>query len=351
MSVEWDAQLRMIGESAAVFSAAQGGVAHARRVHGGAPVWDASLWKAIAELGWLGIAVSEARGGLALGAPAAAVVAEQAGRALMMAPIGMGMASAQVLADGPGGGDETLPALLAGDACVALADAAAQADDTVTAALIPDGDAAGQWLLAVGEGSVFGVRCVHRGSPGVRHSTRVAVDGSRLVDVAVEHGAWADAPLVLSGASGEAAWQRGVQLGWLADAAYLCGLMDAALQLALGYMRLRRQFGVPIGSFQALQHRATACHVDVTATRALLHESARAFGTPNEAWAAAASAHRAAEAALRVTKEVVQFHGAVGFADEHDAGLYLRRAMTVGARFGSRAGTCLRRGRIVRGDP
>ncbi|MGK6305770.1 acyl-CoA dehydrogenase family protein [Variovorax sp. DT-64] len=132
--------------------------------------------------------------------------------------------------------------------------------------------------------------------------------------------------------AGEAAWKQGRNLQRLGDAAYLCGLMDAALQLALDYMRLRRQFGVPIGSFQALQHRASAAHVDASATRALVHEAARAFGSVRETWAAAASVHRAAAAALRVAKEVVQFHGAVGFADEHDAGLYLRRAMTVGAR-------------------
>lgn len=131
---------------------------------------------------------------------------------------------------------------------------------------------------------------------------------------------------------------------WLGDAAYLCGLMDGALRLALDYLRLRRQFGVPIGSFQALQHRAADFHVDVTATRALVREAARAFGTSRGAWAAAAAVQRAGAAALRVSQEVVQFHGAIGFADEHDAGLYLRRAMTIVPRHSNEALVAMQRG-------
>lgn len=321
MSAEHDAQLHMIGESAADFAARHRGVAHE----------GAAAWKSIAGLGWFGIAVPESHGGLALGAPAVAVVAEPAGHTLMRAPIGMGMAAAQVLA-GAQGGDDVLAALLAGDACIALAPATAVTGGTLLATLVSDGDAAAQWLVAVGEGAGFSARLLRVGEPGVVRDDRAAVDGSRLADLRIDHAAWADALRLLSGADGEATWRRGVQLGWLSDAAYLCGLMDAALKLALDHLRLRRQFGVPIGSFQALQHRAVACHVDVTATRALVHEAARAFGTPRQAWAAAAAVHRAGEAALRVTLEVVQFHGAIGFADEHDAGRYLRRAMTLGAR-------------------
>ncbi|MGO4331106.1 acyl-CoA dehydrogenase family protein [Cupriavidus sp. 2TAF22] len=332
MNAEHAAQLRMIGESAAGFAATHGGTARARQVHEGGAALEAATWKAIAGLGWLGIAVPEANGGLALDAPAAAVVAEEAGRALMTPPLTMGMAAAFLLAKGQGAAEEALQTLMMGAGHVAFAAAAVGTDATVRAPLVPDGDAANQWLVALGEGRDFEVRLLRRGLPGIVCNTRAAVDGSRLADLSIDHAAWSDAPRVLSGSVGQAAWQSGRHLLWLGDAAYLCGLMDAALRLALDYLCLRRQFGVPIGSFQALQHRATACYVDLKATRALVHESARAFGGGREAWAAAASVHRAAAAALRVTKEVVQFHGAIGFADEHDAGLYLRRALTVGAR-------------------
>ncbi|MGK6305769.1 acyl-CoA dehydrogenase family protein [Variovorax sp. DT-64] len=198
MSAEHIAQLRMIGESAAAFAAAHGGSARARRVHEGASAWDAATWKAIAGLGWTGIAVPEHKDGLGLGAPALAVVSEQAGRALMTAPLTMGIAAACVLAHGASPAGEALGALLAGDAHVVLAEGiAADGDGTVHASLVPEGEAASAWLVATGEGEAFGARVVHVDAPGAVRSDRAAVDGSRLAGAAIEHSVWVDAPRVL----------------------------------------------------------------------------------------------------------------------------------------------------------
>ncbi|MFC4276191.1 acyl-CoA dehydrogenase family protein [Achromobacter aloeverae] len=333
MSDTYAAQLRMIGASAADFAMREGGPAVARAVHEGRAACERAAWKRIADLGWFGIAVAEAHGGLGLFAPAAAVVAQEAGRALMMPPVTLGMAACAVLA-AAGDGQATLETAMAGDALVAMArvvPAAPAGEERQDAMLVPDTGAATHFLLGKGTGAAFEARLVARGAPDTECASRIAVDGSALTDVRVGASAWRNAALMLRGEPGWRAWRQGMNLLWLLDAAYLCGLTEAALDLALEYMRLRRQFGVPIGSFQALQHRAATCHVDSRASRALVHEAARAWGGRREAWAAAAARHRAAASALRVTKEVIQFHGAIGFADEHDAGLYLRRAMTVGA--------------------
>jgi alkylation response protein AidB-like acyl-CoA dehydrogenase len=334
MNTEYTEQLLMIGESAALFAASQAGPAAARAVHEGGRAWDMTAWRGIADLGWFGIAVDEAQGGLALSAPAAVVVAEEAGRALMMPPVAMGMAAASILAHGGDAARSALTDALAGDVLVAFAPVAAVEGAGCVAALVPDGGAATHWLLGAGMDSAFEARLVRKDAPGTRCETRLAVDGSALADIHVETSAWRNAPVMLGGVAGMQAWRRGRHLLWLLDAAYLSGLTEESLKLALDYMRLRRQFGAPIGSFQALQHRAAMCHVDSKASRALVHEAARAWGDVREGWAAAAAQHRAAASALRVTKEVIQFHGAIGFADEHDAGLYLRRAMTVSARHG-----------------
>lgn len=334
MNMEYAAQLRMIGESAAHFAANQGGTAAARAVHDGGMPWDMTAWKSIGDLGWFGIAVEEARGGLGLFAPAAVVVAQEAGRALMMPPVTMGMAAAAVLAHGRDGAQSVLVDVLAGDELVALAPVTAAEDGACGATLVPDAGTATHWLLATGAGTSFEARLVRNGMPGTQYESRAAVDGTGLVDIRVGAAAWRDAPVMLDGEHGLSAWRQGAHLRWLLDAAYLSGLTEAALELALEYMLLRRQFGVPIGSFQALQHRAAMCHVDSKASRALVHEAARAWGGARQGWAAAAAQHRAAACALRITKEVIQFHGAIGFAHEHDAGLYLKRAMTVGARHG-----------------
>ena len=110
MNAEQSAPLRMIAQSAADAAASLGGPARARRVHAGAAAWEPASWKAIAELGWPAIAVPESAGGLQLGAPALCVVAEEAGRALLMPPLTMGMAAAAVLA---GAGEAAAPTLRA----------------------------------------------------------------------------------------------------------------------------------------------------------------------------------------------------------------------------------------------
>ena len=328
-------QLRLIAESAAGYVARNGGAARARQLRDNGGDFDAEGWRGIAGMGWLGIAVPESAGGLELGPAAACVIAEEAGRGLMMAPLTMGIAAANLLsrsADQAAG--EALHSLLDGKQHVALAvaNAPGRAGQPVQAAHIPDGPAARHLVIGVGRGAKFEARLIAHDAAGVTSTAEVCVDGSRLATVSVEPTAWVAAPVLVAGSDGHESWGHALNLFSLGDAAYLCGLMDSVLKLSLDYLRLRRQFGVPIGSFQALQHRAASCHIDTAATRALVFEATRAFGAPRERWAAAASASRAAAAALRVMKEVVQFHGAIGFADEHDAGLYLRRAMVIGAR-------------------
>lgn len=347
MIEEHDQQLRMVAQSAADFAQATGGASHARKVSDGAPVWNLEDWRAMVELGWLGIAVSEEAGGLGLDATAISAVAAECGRALLMPPIAAALAGAYLLAEVSGKSPDAARAfesLMNGDECVAFAEAQdAPAGDHVRITLVADGDSAKWWLVARGEGPGFEVRLIRADQRELRLSARMAVDGSHLANALVERVIWDQSALLLDGEAGYAVWLGARSLLWIAEAAYLAGLTDSALRLAVEYMSVRKQFGVPIGSFQALQHRAADCYVDVKASGALVNEAARAWKTPQGVWAAAAAIHRAAETSLRVTKEVVQFHGAIGFADEHDAGLYLRRAMSVGARHMQPALVMLRR--------
>ena len=124
----------------------------------------------------------------------------------------------------------------------------------------------------------------------------------------------------------------------LGQGAELVGVMDRAFAIALDYLKTRVQFDKKIGSFQALQHRAVDEFMEVEITRSLVFQVAAAFdrGQGNSAMAAAVKA-RACASALRVCKTAMQFHGAMGYTDEHDIGLYLKRAMTLAAQFGNEA--------------
>jgi alkylation response protein AidB-like acyl-CoA dehydrogenase len=161
--------------------------------------------------------------------------------------------------------------------------------------------------------------------------------------------AWDDAAVVASGPVAQAAFEHATDVMRLGYAAYLVGLAHEALQMALDFMKIRSQFGTPIGTFQALQHRAATCYVDASASRALVYEAARCFRSPTRARAVAAAKARASAAALHVTKECVQFHGAMGFADEHDIGLYLRKAMTFASRLGGQARQIAHFAQLTRG--
>ena len=118
--------------------------------------------------------------------------------------------------------------------------------------------------------------------------------------------------------------------------------MESALDLTLEYLRTRVQFGKAIGSFQALQHRAVDLYIQKELSRAALNAAAAALDdpacTPERRAAAASSVKaRASQAALAIGNEALQMHGAMGFTDEYDLGLYVNRALVLSAWLGNAA--------------
>lgn len=151
----------------------------------------------------------------------------------------------------------------------------------------------------------------------------------------------ATATLIADGEAGRALWAQTLNRGALSTAGQLLGLAQRMLDLSVDYVAQRKQFGKPIGSFQALQHKATDLYVQQELTRAVLQDAVRALdaagSAPERARLASRCKARASEAGLRVTREVIQLHGAIGFTDEYDAGLYLKRALVLSAGLGNGA--------------
>ncbi len=336
-------EIRLIADSAFEFTAGSGGLARARAVRDKWPYFDKDVWDQIAGLGWLGIAVPEKCQGLGLGTRAMCALLESVGRKLLPEPLMLAMASAAFLAEaGTGDAANVLVDLLEGTQLTVMSPVTACLPFPLKLSHVSDCHAAATVLVAQGEGNLFEVRAIVPGSPGITIRNSGCVDGSTLSDIVIEQQAWAGAPLVAAGMHAEAAWEKACDMLLLGDSAYLVGLMDAALQMTIEYMKIRKQFGTPIGTFQALQHRAASAYVDIVSTRALVYEACNAFETASRARAACAAKARASAAALRVTKECIQFHGAIGFADEHDIGLFLRRAMAIAARQGGEMAQKLR---------
>ncbi len=317
--------------------------------------FDRARLMEVAEAGWLSLLVPEERDGLGLGITEAALVLEAAGRGLMTEPVAAVMAAARAVASGPGTMGAALEELTTGRSVVvpALHDPAAGdpegarvqavAEDggfrlTGRIGAVPGAAAADGFIVGARSGDGTVVCLVPRDAGELEVVQRGRVDGTghaalTLADVDIA----ADA-VIAQGARGTEVASATLDLVLLGTSAEMLGIMERGLALAVDYLGTREQFGRLIGSFQALQHRAVNDHIDIELTRSLLYQVCVAMdeGRGNRAMVAAVKA-RASDAVLSVTKSMVQMHGAIGFTDEYDASLYLRRAMSLSAQYGNAA--------------
>jgi alkylation response protein AidB-like acyl-CoA dehydrogenase len=330
----------MIADSARIFLSRIGGVARARKLRDSGMAFDAGAWNEMAKLGWFGLVVPEEAGGLGLGGHELVALMETLGAQLAGEPVGNSIA-ASVLLSRAEGSSSLLEEVIAGSAMVALVlDAsfklAGGRVSGLSRPVVSLAEATHALIEITGEnGAVY---VVPLRSTGVELRTQATVDGRTVSELHLDLPLEALSRIKMQNVS--LALGNVQAVARLAAAAYLVGLADAAFAIALEYLKTRKQFGVAIGSFQALQHRAATVFVRIASVRALISECARTFGTERLDAASAAAACAASEMALQVTKECIQFHGAIGFADEHDIGLYLRRAMSTIASIGD-AGSCL----------
>ena len=353
MELVLDEEQTILRESADKLIERHAGPARFRELRDTEHGFDPARLAVVAEAGWLSLLVPEERDGLALGTTEAALVLEAAGRGLMTEPVAAVMASAQALASGPEALRATLEELMAGGSIIvpALHDPAAgdpegarvqaaPADGgfrlTGRTGAVPGAAAAGGFIVNAWSGDGIVVCLVRRGAGGLEILQRDRVDGTGHAALALADVAVAAEAVIADGAQGAEVAAATLDLMLLGTSAEMLGIMEQGLALAVDYLGTREQFGRPIGSFQALQHRAVNDHVDIELTRSLLYQVCAAMdeGRGNRAMVAAVKA-RASDAVLSVTKSMVQMHGAIGFTDEYNASLYLRRAMALSSQYGN----------------
>jgi alkylation response protein AidB-like acyl-CoA dehydrogenase len=350
MDLHLTSEQSLLRDSAAKFAATAGPkVARAAREQN--PGFSRPRLRQAAELGWFGILAPDTANGLGLGLTELALVLEQAGRGLVCEPIGFAAISAAVLAQSPTPHPK-LQRVMEGDWLVVPAiQEGAQGDDPLaprTQVTGGDGtvyltgqkvfvcaDGADGFLVSASghDGPVLGH--VARDAPGCTLTTTQTVEGRKLATLS-----FADTPaeLILPHPSSPNAVEQLHHLALFALAAELLGVMEKAQEITFDYLRLRKQFGKPIGSFQALQHQAVNAYIRTEATRSLVFQVA----ANNEAHRidpalAVATKAKASEGAMAVTEACIQLHGAIGFTDEHDIGLYLKRAMLLSSLLGNAA--------------
>jgi len=131
--------------------------------------------------------------------------------------------------------------------------------------------------------------------------------------------------------------ERVLDAARIGAASEMIGVADAAFEMTNDYLKVRKQFGQLIGSFQALQHRAAIMFTELELTRSCVMAALDALdrGAANIAELASLAKARAGETLHLVSNETVQMHGGIGMTDAHDSGLYLKRARVLEAMYGS----------------
>jgi len=281
------------------------------REHAEAGRPDDELWRELCELGWPGIAVAEEHGGQGLGRIELSILCEELGRALAPVPFLPSVMAATLIehAGSPDQRDLWLPGLAAGETTGALgvavdgtAELVIGAADAHVIVLVEDDRSAR--VLTPQQADVSPVASIDPTRSTARVSARD--DGAEL--------------------SGDVS--GGVDRALVAVSSELVGVCERALEMTVAYVKERRQFGVPVGSYQAVSHRCAQMLLETEKARSTAAQAAwTADADPERLAEAAAMAKAAASVAGReVTASAIQAHGGIGFTWEADVHWLFKRA-------------------------
>jgi alkylation response protein AidB-like acyl-CoA dehydrogenase len=334
-----------------------------RRLIGDQTGFDRATWRQGAELGWLSLFVPEAHGGVAESAQGvidAAIVAEELGRVVFAGPfLPVNVVAFAIAAAGSEAQREALlPGLAAGDLLAAwcFSDVGATAgvepggvravrsgDGFVldgAAGYVQDAHVADHLLVTTGGEDGVSQFLLAPNAPGVTISPLEALDlGRRFSVVRFEGVRVASEALVGQAGRAAALVERQLQIALALQCAETVGVVDRTLEFTVDYAKDRVAFGRPIGSFQALKHRLADHATKLEGAKAAAAYAAKAV--QNEALDAAVAVSVAkghgGRSATETIRDCLQMHGGIGMTFDHDIHLYLRRAVSNEALFGTPA--------------
>jgi alkylation response protein AidB-like acyl-CoA dehydrogenase len=308
-----------------------------------------AVYGELAELGLAGLAVPEVHGGLGFGAVEAMVVMEELGRGLVNAPYAQGALIAPTLLAGAPAALQTawLPRIADGSALVVLAHqehgARYRLDSVRTQAtrsgehwtlsgaksLVPAGDEADAYVVPAVIGPDIGLFLVEK--PAATARGYPTQDGARAAELTLDG---TTATLITE--HGLATLEQAVDVGIAAGAAEAVGLMERLLAITVEYMNTRKQFGVPIASFQALRHRVADVKMQLELARSMSYFASLKLAEPPAARRRALSQAKVqlGQSMRFVGQQCVQLHGGIGVTDEYIGSHYFKRLTMLEMQFG-----------------
>ena len=324
------------------------------------------VWGKMAGLGLSGLLLPEALGGQGLGMVEMAVVMEELGRGLMPEPMlscaVMG-ATALLLGGSKAQQQAWLPGVAAGETLLSLACQEPQSrydpfDVATTAksegggwtlngekAFVPEAHRAQALVVTARTGGNRRDRegvalfLVEADQPGVELEAIPTMDSRRRYKVKLNQ-VKLEGPALMEGElPPDQALERTLDRAATALSAEMLGAMNAAFDMTLDYLRTRKQFGQPIGAFQALKHRAADEYMQAELARSAVYYAAMCIDEqmPDAPVAVSTAKARCNDAARLITNESIQMHGGIGMTDEHDIGFYFKHARVAGMTLGDTA--------------
>lgn len=364
MALVINEEQQMLKESAQGFLAEHAPLSEVRKQRdaGSAAGYADNLWSQMVEMGWAAILVPEAYGGLEFGHVGMGQIVEQTGRTLTASPL-FATAVLGVTAINAAGSEqqkaELLGAIASGEITTALA-----VDETAHHApaqismnaskqtggyrlvgskrFVVDGGTADKLVVAArtsgaaGDAQGISLFIVDRTAAGVEVERTAVTDGRNYANINFNDVEVAEAALLGEEGTGFKALSATLDVGNIYLSAELLGMAQETFDRTLQYLKERKQFGVLIGSFQALQHRAADWWSQIELCKSAVLKALQATDEGDKRASALASIAKAklSEVAELSTNEAIQMHGGIGMTDEYDIGFFIKRARPAQTLFG-----------------
>jgi alkylation response protein AidB-like acyl-CoA dehydrogenase len=352
----------MIRDSAEGFVADRHSMARTRACAASPKGFEPAIWKEMAELGWTGLLLPEADGGSALPIETALILSEVFGRHAVPEPL---VASAVIAGTILAGSEReaarsAAQALAAGQAVVTLAyreaetwtadvrpatRVAAMSDGTLfltgKKALVPFWHEGVTLLVTAWHEAELAIIVLRADTLGIAAEPRRMTDGSFAADICFEDVNVGREQIIATGPAAEALLRQAIAHGLLAASALLEGLAQAMLRMTIDYVDQRIQFDRPLGANQALRHALVDLNAQVELAGAAWRTAAARLlevgGVVAAEGAISAAKARCAETALAVARSAIQYHGAFGYTEEADVGLFVNMTLRLATWLGNAA--------------
>jgi alkylation response protein AidB-like acyl-CoA dehydrogenase len=350
----------MLRDAARNFLRERAPVSHLRglRDSGNREGFSRELWAEMAEMGWTAILVPEEHGGLGYGHTGLGIVLEECGRTLTPSPL-LGTALTGVAALNLAGTAEQCTALLpevaSGRHLLALAcdeTSRHQPERVETEAdvleksfvlngsktAVLDGHVADTFIVSAWTGNGVSLFLVPAGATGVTVNRYSVLDTHAAANVAFDHVALPAESLLGPLNDGQGLLDRILDVARIGASAEMLGIAQEVFERTIEYLRERKQFGVPIGSFQALQHRAARLFAEIEMCKSLVLKALQSLdeNADGDPELASLTKTKLCETAHEAATEGIQMHGGVGMTDDFDIGFFLKRCQVLETLYGNR---------------